>query len=124
MIGHVDTWKRTLNRVKTKKNPAGTKTPKGMGMGDIDFPDDILNFDDDKSKFVYYDSGKKTGKNRIVICTTESNIEKLIQCEKVMSDGTFRTPKKTGVKQVLISFLISSGGFCHLPPIFWSECCQ
>ena len=102
-IGHTDNWKRTLNRVKAKKNPATKKTPRGKGMGDIEFPDDVLNFEDDGSQFVYYDSGQKTGKNRIVICTTESNIAKLIQCDKVMSDGTFRTPKKTGIKQVLIS---------------------
>ena len=59
-----------------------------------------------QTKFLYHDSGKKKGlkggkkigkkrdKHRILVYTTAENIQKLIKCKKLLSDGTFKVPRK------------------------------
>ena len=81
---------RSLNRQLV--NLSGPKTkpqPLPTTLSELEFPPECTHFKDKNGEegkgdlCIHYDSGAKTGKNRIFFMTTENNIRRLLQCAKV-----------------------------------------
>ena len=88
---------RNLRQIKQNLHHSSSlKNPKKLA--DIVLPDDCKYFlkadGTPGDQFVHFDSGPESGNDRIILMTTLKNIEKLVKCDKLFSDGTFKVPKK------------------------------
>ena len=82
-----DSLKQRSRRARQK---AGNVVPEPTNLRDLILPEYLTTLDDG-TNFLLHDSLNEVAGSRIIIFSTQKNLELLARCKKIMSDGTFST---------------------------------
>ena len=72
------------------RRKAGNVVPKPTNLQDLILPESLTTLDNG-TNFLLHDSLNEVDGSRIIIFSTQKNLDLLARCKKLMSDGTFST---------------------------------
>lgn len=96
VLGQMPSYDSSANIVRNLRKGSRPKVP--LNLKDLDFPDNlksIINDDGQAEQFILHDSGVYSGKDgtdkRLIVITTQRNLDFLQECQTMHMDGTFDT---------------------------------
>ena len=93
-------------------------TPLPANLGSVTFTDHLIScgYGDHQENMLIFDSGPKTGKDRMIVFGVKPQLEYLERCRVLICDGTFSTVPSLTIQLYTIHSLVGD----IAPPLFFA----